>query len=271
MLIQISKMIKDSKLDVGMRGQTGLIVAVGALWFALSMPVQAVETRSVVANGTVPDEQTKRAILDKLQNLYGDNVVDQIQIAAVKTPPEWRQTVLESIQPELKNVSKGQLAFNGASIKLSGEVQSEALKNALSRQIGQGKSAVYQISQQLKVSVSEQRLIDQTLANRIVEFESGSTVLTLAGRQILDEMTVAMTRVGNKPVRIIGHTDSQGNLDTNLELSLQRAKAVRNYLISKGVNKMLLSTEGLGSNQPIADNATEEGRRRNRRIEFEVL
>ncbi|RYG17205.1 MAG: OmpA family protein [Chitinophagaceae bacterium] len=91
------------------------------------------------------------------------------------------------------------------------------------------------------------------------------------GQKILDEMALALNKVGNKSVRIIGHTDSQGNATTNLGLSLQRANAVREYLVNKGVNRSLLSTNGLGSTQPIAENNTEEGRRRNRRIEFEVI
>lgn len=225
----------------------------------------------VIANGVVPDEQTRQQILAKLKSIYGENVVDQITVSAVTMPPEWRQTVLNAIQPELKNVSKGRLEIAGSNIQLNGKVPSEAVKTTLSQQMTAGIPAIYKIKQQLEVNASEQKLIDQALGNRIVEFESGSAILTAVGQRILDEMAVALNKVGNKSVKIIGHTDSQGNPVTNLGLSLQRANAVRDYLAARGVNKTLLNTEGLGANQPIADNATEEGRRRNRRIEFEVL
>ncbi|RYY78526.1 MAG: OmpA family protein [Moraxellaceae bacterium] len=225
----------------------------------------------VIANGVVPDEQTRQQILAKLKGIYGENVVDQITVSAVTMPPEWRQTVLNAIQPELKNVSKGRLEIAGSNIQLNGKVPSEAVKTALSQQMTAGIPAMYKIKQQLEINASEQKLIDQALGNRIVEFESGSAILTPVGQRILDEMAIALNKVGNKSVKIIGHTDSQGNPVTNLGLSLQRANAVCDYLAARGVNKTLLNTEGLGANQPIADNGTEEGRRRNRRIEFEVL
>ncbi len=225
----------------------------------------------VVVTGTVADEQTKQQILAKLRGLYGEQVVDQIKVANVKTPPEWRQTVLDSIQPDLKNVSKGRLDINGTNISLTGKVDNQNIKAALTQQLSQGKPAIYKIQPQIEINASEQKVIDQALGNRIVEFESGSAILTATGQQILDEMALALNKVGNKSVRIIGHTDSQGNATTNLGLSLQRANAVREYLVTKGVNKSLLSTNGLGSTKPVADNSTEDGRRRNRRIEFEVL
>lgn len=228
-------------------------------------------TEPVIANGVVPDEQTRQQILAKLKAIYGESVVDQIRVAAVTTPPEWRQTVLNAIQPDLKNVSKGRLEIAGSSIQLSGKVPSEAVKTALTQQLTTGVPVVYKLKQLLEINASEQKLIDQALGNRIVEFESGSAILTATGQRILDEMAIALNKVSNKSVRIIGHTDSQGNPVTNLGLSLQRANAVRDYLAAKGVNKTLLRTEGLGAKQPVADNNTEEGRRRNRRIEFEVL
>ena len=113
--------------------------------------------------------------------------------------------------------------------------------------------------------------MDKALANRIVEFQSGSAVLTPAGQSILNEISIALNKVGGRSVRIIGHTDDQGIAATNLALSLARANAVKTYLTEKGLHAESLTTQGLGSTKPIADNTTEDGRRRNRRIEFDVL
>ena len=154
---------------------------------------------------------------------------------------------------------------------MTGKVDSQNTKTFLSQQLTQDKPTIYKVQPQIEISASEQKVIDQALGDRIVEFESGSAILTPTGQKILDEMALALNKVGNKSVRIIGHTDSQGSATTNLGLSLQRANAVREYLVNKGVNRSLLSTNGLGSTQPIAENNTEEGRRRNRRIEFEVI
>lgn len=247
-----------------------LVIGLSASFNAVAVTTPSSVSQPAVVSGTVPDQQTKQAILDKLASIYGSNVVDQIQVANVKTPPEWRQTVLSTIQPALKNVNKGKLEFLGTNIVLSGKVQSEESRTTLQQSFGSGVSPVYKVKHQLDIAASEQKVIDQALANRIVEFESGSAVLTAAGQQILNEMAVALNKVGNKSVKIIGHTDSQGNPTTNLGLSLQRANAVKAYLTSKNVNPSLMNTEGLGSSKPVADNATEEGRKRNRRIEFDV-
>jgi hypothetical protein len=69
---------------------------------------------------------------------------------------------------------------------------------------------------------------------------------------------------------IIGHTDSQASDSYNVELSRDRAEAVKEYLVSQGVDASKLMTKGMGESEPIADNSTEQGRFRNRRIEFIV-
>ena len=92
-----------------------------------------------------------------------------------------------------------------------------------------------------------------------------------SGIQILDEMAVALNKVAGKQVKVIGHTDSSGDPAKNLTLSQERAAAVKNYLIGKNIPTDRLSVEGLGSNKPVADNTRAEGRKKNRRIEFEVL
>ena len=84
-------------------------------------------------------------------------------------------------------------------------------------------------------------------------------------------MALALHKVGGKKVKVIGHTDSSGDAAKNLTLSQERATAVKTYLIGKNISADNLSIEGMGSNKPVADNSTLEGRKKNRRIEFEVL
>ena len=72
-------------------------------------------------------------------------------------------------------------------------------------------------------------------------------------------------------IRITGHTDGLGNTRDNLELSLSRARAVRDYLVEMGVDQSRLEVEGMGARRPLATNDTPEGRARNRRTEIEVI
>lgn len=103
----------------------------------------------------------------------------------------------------------------------------------------------------------------------IINFEYGKSVLTYESRQYLDKI-VALLLKSDFEIEIKGHTDAKGSPEYNLDLSRKRALAVYNYLVSKGVKKYRLSFSYYGLTQPISDNDTEEGRRMNRRVEFEI-
>jgi OOP family OmpA-OmpF porin len=223
----------------------------------------------VVVGGKLPDEATKAAVLARLRDTYGAaNVVDQIEIGDVATPPNWSANVQKLIGPELKQISKGQLKIDGTSIEVKGEVRNEAQRQQLASDMANALNPTYTIRNALRVSASEQGLLDQTLANRTIEFETGSATLTPQGRTILDQMAAVLTKMTTKQVEIIGHTDTSGNRATNIALSQARADAVKGYLVAKGISPQQLSTLGVGPDQPIASNDTADGRARNRRIEF---
>jgi OOP family OmpA-OmpF porin len=69
----------------------------------------------------------------------------------------------------------------------------------------------------------------------------------------------------------VGHTDSDGSDAYNQKLSVARSEAVKSYLVSKGVERNRVYTEGKGEKQPVADNKTREGKAKNRRVEIEVV
>lgn len=87
----------------------------------------------------------------------------------------------------------------------------------------------------------------------------------------LDNLVQLLKDNPRMEIKISGHTDNLGNDEYNLKLSQDRAAAVLNYLVSKGIDVKRLSSEGFGETQPVADNNTEEGRAINRRVEFTIL
>ncbi|UTV55219.1 OmpA family protein [Burkholderia arboris] len=225
----------------------------------------------VVAGGKVPDEATKAAVLQKLRDTYGAaNVVDQIEVGDVATPPNWSANVQKLLGAQLKQISKGQLKINGTQIEVKGEVHNEAQRQQLASDMANTLNPTYTIKNGLRVSASEQGVLDQTLANRTIEFETGSATLTPQGRLILDQMAAALAKMQNRTVDIIGHTDNSGNRTSNIALSQARADAVKGYLITKSIQPQQMTTTGVGPDQPIAPNDTADGRARNRRIEFRV-
>ena len=105
---------------------------------------------------------------------------------------------------------------------------------------------------------------------RNIEFRVGSADLTPEGAATLDQVVAALQKVSALTVSISGHTDASGDPAANLTLSQARAASVKTYLVSKGVVATRLTATGFGQTKPIADNATPDGRQRNRRIEFGV-
>ncbi|MDH4036317.1 MAG: OmpA family protein [Candidatus Krumholzibacteria bacterium] len=106
---------------------------------------------------------------------------------------------------------------------------------------------------------------------RGIGFESGSAALTPDSYTVLDQVIASMNAYPEARLEIRGHTDSQGPANFNLELSQRRAESVRQYLIKGGVDPSRLTSVGVGEEEPIASNATPDGRSQNRRIEFRRL
>jgi OOP family OmpA-OmpF porin len=114
------------------------------------------------------------------------------------------------------------------------------------------------------------RIIEQTLVVRAVDFEFNSLRLTEPAQETLDEVATALAKQPEMQVEIQGYTDSIGADAYNLNLSQKRADAVKAYLVGKGLNSSALTAKGYGKSDPIASNATRDGRAQNRRVAFAV-
>ena len=105
-----------------------------------------------------------------------------------------------------------------------------------------------------------------------VQFETNSAQLLERSKQLLDDVAREMTEHPEvKRIQIEGHTDNVASKRYNMKLSQDRVKSVREYLISKGIDGKRLTTKAFGETRPIASNKTEEGRAKNRRVDFKVL
>jgi OOP family OmpA-OmpF porin len=226
----------------------------------------------IVVSGTVPDDASKAALLARLRAVYGaERVVDQLAVGRVSAPPNWNEHVARLIGPNLKLVTRGQLQVDGNTVSLRGDVASDAQKQQIAGELALNLDASYTVNNGLRVAASEQGVLDAALANRIIEFESGKAALTDSGKAILDQMSVALLRLKDKKVEVIGHTDNAGSRAGNLSLSQARAEAVKTYVVERGVKADMVAVSGEGPDRPVADNRTPEGRARNRRIEFKVV
>ncbi|MEO8764139.1 MAG: OmpA family protein [Ginsengibacter sp.] len=104
-----------------------------------------------------------------------------------------------------------------------------------------------------------------------VEFDFGKSLLRPTSYPTLDDLVDYLKRKPNERIEIGGHTDNVGSDAKNLILSLERAKSIVVYLVSKGISNDRLVAKGYGAEEPIEENTTEEGRQKNRRTEVKIL
>jgi outer membrane protein OmpA-like peptidoglycan-associated protein len=117
--------------------------------------------------------------------------------------------------------------------------------------------------------VEDQEVLNTTFKN--LEFEFGKSEIKSSSFSSLDNLANMLNKKKTYKICIAGHTDNVGDATFNYKLSIQRAEAVKTYLISKKVNEKQINVQGFGATKPVASNENEEGRAKNRRVEFIVI
>lgn len=119
--------------------------------------------------------------------------------------------------------------------------------------------------------------VSQTTDNRLkldipsdVSFDTGRSAIKSNFAPILNQFATSLNQNTVTTVTIVGHTDNTGSDSINNPLSIDRADAARDYLVSRGVARNRIMTDGRGSREPMADNNTQQGRDKNRRVEIYV-
>jgi outer membrane protein OmpA-like peptidoglycan-associated protein len=121
---------------------------------------------------------------------------------------------------------------------------------------------------QLQRRINELRWLKWDMKN--IVFPVDSPEITAEAASTLEEIIPVLKGLNGVRIEVAGHTDNVSTEQHNRELSQRRAETVREYLIARGVPSHKLTAIGYGASRPIADNATDEGRLKNRRIEFEI-
>jgi len=199
-------------------------------------------------SGIAPDERSHDSVINNaLSKLPELSLVERISIA---DPTEADVTSSENVAgSEPANVESQTLAATNTD------------EPTTTSATGQSSAPTTELRAELRAKVNE-------LESTTILFESGSDVLTTASLQTIESLAALFAEYTGVDIEIDGHTDSSGLAANNLELSQQRANAVRDYLIKLGISANRLSAYGFGDGVPIADNSTSAGRKMNRRIEF---
>lgn len=121
------------------------------------------------------------------------------------------------------------------------------------------------VVQQITVTEEDKRVVDEAIKN--LEFDLSKATIRSTSYPSLDKVAKLLVEK-NFSLKLAGHTDNTGSMKLNMRLSKERAESVKSYLVSKGANPSRIEATGYGPTQPIATNATAEGRQANRRVEF---
>ncbi len=227
-------------------------------------------------SGSVPDEEARDALLAAARSTFGEeNVTDSLQVGRGAGPADVTAALeaLAEIVAELPTwFDAAELRLRGTNLNVTGDALSpEALEQATSFLES---TAGLTVTSELEISpvVQSRDQLKALLETETITFATGSAEITEEGVTVLERVIEILARTfAARPrveVRIDGHTDDQGPEDFNRDLSLRRAQAVLDYMVAAGLPAANLSPEGFGESRPIADNGTEEGRAKNRRIEF---
>lgn len=164
------------------------------------------------------------------------------------------------------NMGKGGNGTAGAVLGgIIGGVAGGVIGNKMDKQAREIKTAlpgaeVERVNEGIKITFNES----------VVNFAFNSAELTSTAKNNLEKLAEVLKNNPDTNINIYGHTDSKGSDSYNLTLSEKRANTVASYLNSLGIAKNRLISKGLGKNEPIATNETEEGRAKNRRVEFAI-
>jgi len=244
----------------------------------------------VHVEGIVGDEQTRTGVVAALERVFGaGNVSGTIAVDPKVAPAPWLGK-LEAVLQKLRIPGVDAL-FEGNRISLGGlipQADLDALKASIAGLFGEGfsvgtladraagwfadaKMRTLAALAALQPGFSGSDLV-KALNLAIINFESGSAQISADSRELLEKAAAAIkgAPAGTK-IGIGGHTDSTGDSQANMQLSQQRAEAVRVTLVELGVDPAILTAQGYGDSKPVASNATADGRYQNRRIEFVVV
>ena len=232
---------------------------------------------TVTLAGYVPDNAAHAAIVAAVgRKFFSGKLVDNLK-ASAGAPQGFANAAIAALGA-LSRVSTGSLVMSDREVKLSGDalyaVAADQIRDGLGGQLPQGWTAKAEVSVKPVASSVDatvcQQLFYELLGKARIRFESGKASIDKDSMGLLDRLIETALRCPSANIEVAGHTDSDGDDNANKVLSEKRAQAVADYLVKAGLPPDRLKAVGYGSQQPIATNDTEEGKAKNRRIDFVV-
>ena len=245
--------------------------------------VARIEGGKIVMLGKAPSAEAQQALM---RAAGGDRRADDhTEVAATGG---WQARALAAL-PLLTEFDTGQITVQGRTFRVAGKAPAAVLgflREDMAA-IEDGYAVVYEVVE-AQPDLSEIAGIDlsatgrgkitacQTAINRVagggrIVFARGSSDIGRSSGESLDKLVAVARACSEQRLEIQGHTDSSGKREDNLRLSRDRADAVKDYLVARGLSPDRLVAIGFGPDRPITSNRTDAGRARNRRIEYRII
>ena len=232
---------------------------------------------TLTLTGNVPDNNVHAAIVAAAsRKFFSEKVVDNL-----KTSLGASAGFAGAVGPALgalSRLSTGTLVVSDREVKLSGDALYDGAPGQLRSNLLKDFPQNWQLKADISVKPAAapvdatvcQQLFSELLAKGKIRFESGRANLDPDSAGLLDHLIEIALRCPTTNIEVAGHTDADGDSAQNQTLSEKRAQAVVDYLVKAGLPASRFAAIGYGSTQPVAVNDTDEGKARNRRIEFVV-
>lgn len=238
---------------------------------AASLVTASYSAGQLTLSGDVADEATKNRLAQTAKLVFGDKVVDQLKVTANGLKLDVKGRIVDLLA-RLKQLTSFRLTVSGTSAMLEGVAASDAAKAALEKFLEGffGETTKFTASISVSGTAPAVRYNPAALFQEHIEFATGSAEIPDSAKPRL-MLAAALLKEDGRKVQVVGYTDNTGDAAVNNPLSRARAASVVKYLETQGVPAGQLAPEGRGDADPIADNATAEGRAQNRRVEFVPL
>ena len=234
----------------------------------------SINSNEIKLEGYMPTKEDKEALLSLIKEQYPkEKLIDGIDIGT-GNPKSWNELVL-TIAEGLKGLDASSVHIVDDEVQISGKIKTQKEKDIFTVALKQFENNPYKINTHI-VSMDRPIIICQEKFNKLlskqkIKFASNKSDIAAESKKVLKELSFISSLCPQANMVIVGYTDSLGNDEKNKKLSFERAQAVVSRLFQEGVELKRMTALGEGESKPIADNKTEEGRAKNRRIEFKVI
>lgn len=243
---------------------------------------------SVRLKGYAPSPAARAALAARAKALFG-TVIDETAVAPGAPPERTWQAVASDGLAQLATLKSGSVRLSDRRLTIVGEADAAAagaIRAAYATPMADGFSALLDVTAPgqafdvpgvagVKLTANAaadacQKAFAGLLARNVINFDTGSAVISTSSQQVLDDLARVARRCDQYSIEIAGHTDDRGERAANMKLSRARAEAVVRYLVGLGVAPERLEAAGFGPDRPRASNMSASGQAQNRRIEFTV-